>query len=248
MKKSIATAMLTIAVALALVACGGGGGETTAAAPTGATASKPPAQGQKDADAAKDQGQGGSQGQDGGEGSKGGDSKGSGSGSAAGENSAAADDTSASFDPPVHHDSPTGPAPFEAKGGDNSIQEFGAEGSASDFDAAATALHGYLDARAAGAWRAACSYMSAAVVKSLAQLSGDNGGGAGCPEIIASLSAAVPAAALREAAEAEVGALRTEGDRAFLLFHGAHGIAYFMPMAAEDGTWKVAAIAASAIP
>jgi hypothetical protein len=160
----------------------------------------------------------------------------------------AADDTSASFTPHAHHDPPTGVGPFEAKGGDNSIQEFGAEADASDFEATATALHGYLDARAAGAWRAACSYMSPGVAKSLAQLNGGSGAGASCPEIIASLSAAVPAAALREAADAEAGALRTEGDRAFLLFHGAHGLDYFMPMAAEEGSWKVAAVAASAMP
>jgi hypothetical protein len=235
----IATVMLTIAVALALAACGGGGGEETTGAT--ATAPKPSAAGQDGSSQGRD-GQRGpsSQGQapqqhgpqDGGQ----------------KQSSPATDDTSASFTPPAHQDSPTGAAPFEAKGGDNSIQEFGAEADTSDFEAAATALHGYLDARAAGAWRDACSYMSSATAKSLAQLGGGSGGGASCPEALASLSAAVPAAALREAAEADVGALRSEGDRAFLLFHGAHGIAYFMPMAAEDGTWKVAAIASSAIP
>jgi hypothetical protein len=237
--KTIATAMLTIAAALALAACGAGGGESpggtgASTATEAGAASKPPAQHQDGA--AKGEGQGTSSGQ-----SQGGDgSKGSGSGPAAG-------DTSASFTPPAHRDSATGAAAFETKGGDNSIQEFGAEGSGSDFEAAATALHGYLDARAAGAWRDACSYMSPGVVTSLAQFSGGSGGGASCPETLASLSAGVPAAALEEAAEAEVGALRIEGDRAFLLFHVAHGSDYFMPMAREGGAWKVGAIAASAV-
>jgi hypothetical protein len=239
--KTIATAMLTIAAALALAACGGGGGETTGGAAAGGTggstatetgaATKPSAQHRDDA--ARGEGQGASSGQgQGGHGSKGG------SGPAAG-------DTSASFTPPTHHDYASGAAPFETKGGDNSIQEFGAEGSGSDFEAAATALHGYLDARAAGAWRDACSYLSPAVLASLAQLG--SGGGASCPETVASLSAGVPAAALEEAAEAQVGALRIEGDRAFLLFRGAHGSDYFMPMVREGGAWKVAAIAASAV-
>lgn len=140
-----------------------------------------------------------------------------------------------------------GAAQFEVGGGDNSIQEFGAEASGADFEAAATALHGYLDARAARAWRAACSYMSPLAAASLAQLSGESGR-AGCPELLASLSAGIPAVSLREAASADVGALRTEGGRAFLLFHGAHGTDYFIPMALEGGSWKVAAIAASAIP
>ena len=171
--RTIATAMLAIAAALALAACGSGGDDTTAGV------------------------------------------------------------TSGSFTPPAHQDSGGGAAQFETKGGDNSIQEFGSEASGSDFEAAAAALHGYLDARAAAAWTAACAYMSPGV--------------ANCPETLASLSADVPAAALSEAAEADVAALRIEGDRGFLLFHGARGTNYFMPLVREGGTWKVAAIAPSAI-
>ncbi len=54
--------------------------------------------------------------------------------------------------------------------------------------------------------------------------------------------------AKRETTRAEVGALRIKGQSAFLLFHGAHHTDYFMPMAKEGGGWKVAAIAASALP
>lgn len=251
--KKTAIAIPALLAALALAACGsGGGGETTSAssaaeatAPKSAGASQDASsQGQDQGDQGQgdqgqsDQGQNGDQGQ--GDGAKqGGDSK------------AVPGDTSAGFTPPAHSDSGGGTKPFETKGGDNSIQEFGSEASGGDFEAAATALHGYLDARAAHAWTAACSYMSPGVAASLAQLSGSgggSGGGASCPQTLASLSAAVSAAALDEAAVADVAALRTEGARAFLLFHGAHGTAYFMPMASEDGTWKVAAIAPSAIP
>lgn len=66
-----------------------------------------------------------------------------------------------------------------------------------------------------------------------------------CAAVLAGLSAAVPAAARREGADAEAAALRGEGDRAFLLYQGPHGVDYFMPMAREDGAWKVAAIAPS---
>ncbi len=156
--------------------------------------------------------------------------------------------TTAASKPPSHQDSATGAAPFEVKGGDNSIQEFGSEAAGTEFEAAAAALHGYLDARAAGAWSDTCSHMAAPVAASLAQLSGGgSGGGTSCPETVASLSAGVPDAALEEAAEAEIGALRVEGDRAFLLFHGAHDADYYMPMAQEGGEWKVAAIAPSAL-
>lgn len=154
-------------------------------------------------------------------------------------------DTSASFTPPTHRDTPSGAAELETEGGDNSIQEFGSEASGSDFEAAAAALHGYLDARAARAWRAACSHLSPDTRGSLGDLGG--GGAASCPETLASLSAEVPNEVLAEAAEADVAAMRVEGDRAFLLFRGAHDAAYFMPMAHVGGAWKVAAITASAL-
>ncbi|HEX6780621.1 MAG TPA: hypothetical protein VF125_01185 [Solirubrobacterales bacterium] len=216
--KTIA-AIAAVLATLTLVACGGGGGDTTATSPGDASSPAPPVQ-RRDAPA-----------------------KGGGSGSVS-------RDASASFTPPSHDDSGGGAAPFETRGGDNSIQEFGAEASGADFEAAATALHGYLDARAAGAWRDACAYLAPGVAGSLAQLAGGSGGGGGasCPETLASLSAAIPTAVLEESAEADVAALRVEGDRAFLLFHGAHDADYFIPMTQDDGAWKIAAIAPSAIP
>jgi hypothetical protein len=72
----------------------------------------------------------------------------------------------------------------------------------------ASALHGYLGARAAGAWRDACSYMAPGLVDSLSQYT-DPSGGVGkvtCPMVLASLSASLPPAVLREVAEADVGA------------------------------------------
>lgn len=233
MKIAAASALVLLA-ALALTACGSGGGDTTAS-----TSAAQPGAGPSSASGGEQGARGRSQGQGSGQG-QGGQVQG-------GAKHAVPGDTSAHFTPPAHHDAASGAAQFEAKGGDNSIQEFGAEAGSSDFTAAATTLHGYLDARAAGAWRDACSYLSPGVAASLSQLSGGSGGGASCPEAVASLSAAVPAATLNEAADAEVAALRSEGDRAFLLFHGAHGADYFMPMAHEGGAWKVAAIAPSAL-
>ena len=145
------------------------------------------------------------------------------------------------------HDSARGTAAFEAKGGDNSIQESGSEGSGSEFDQAAAALHGYLDARAAGEWGGACSFITAGLITSMRQLATGERGKATCAKLLASLSSTVPPPILREAAVADVGALRVDGDSAFLLFHGAGGVDYFMPMAREGDKWKVAAISASAL-
>ncbi len=147
-----------------------------------------------------------------------------------------------------HHQAATGAASFETKGGDNSIQESGSEASESELGEAAANLRGYLGARADGDWAKACSYAAAGLTAQLSQLAAGAKGkqaAPSCARVLASLSASIPVAARREAAIAHPGALRTEGDRAFLLFRGARGVDYFMPMAQEGGVWKVAAIAPS---
>jgi hypothetical protein len=155
-----------------------------------------------------------------------------------------------------HSDSGGGSAQFRG-GGDNSIQESGSEADHSEFVQAAAALHGYLEARAAERWKAACSYLSSEFRESLQQLtasSPEQGGGAGgparapCAVALAALSAGQPPAARHEAAVADAGALRINGDHGFLLFHGAHQSDYFMPMAREAGRWKIAGLSASALP
>jgi hypothetical protein len=156
--------------------------------------------------------------------------------------------STAGFTPPSHRDSGGGSAQFERKGADNSIQEAGSEAAASELQAAAAVLHAYLDARAAGAWGAACSQMTNGVAAQLAQLGVGGEGDARCPELLAALSGGLPPAALREAAIADVGALRVDGAGAFILFHGARNTDYFMPMARQSGEWKIAALAPSPIP
>lgn len=263
------TAIVALLAALTLAACGGGSGSETSAtttATTGPEAAAPNAPATSQGGSSQGQGnqqgssqqqssqQGGSQGNQQGAGAgqsdKQGGNQGQGAGAKQGGRSGAAPgDTSAGFTPPPHSDSGGGARQFETKGADNSIQESGSEASGSELAQAATALHGYLDARAAGAWSAACSYMAAGVADSLSQLAGSSGQqGQSCAQLLAALSGGVSPAALREGAEADVGSLRANGDSGFLLFHGAHGTAYFAPMAREGGAWKVAAIAPSAIP
>lgn len=223
-------ALALLGTALLLSACGSGGGASTSSPGATTSTQSAPASGQPSpAPAESPEGQG--------------------AGAKPKQAGAAAKETGASFNSPAHHDSGGGTTQFETKGGDNSIQESGSEASGSEFDQAAAALHGYLDARAAGAWSAACSYMPPGLTASMAQLGGAAGGGPkpSCPQLLAALSVGLPAAALHEAAIADVGALRVEGEHAFLLFNGAHGSAYFMPMAREGGEWKVGAVAPSAL-
>jgi hypothetical protein len=147
------------------------------------------------------------------------------------------------FQPKPHHDSGGGAEQFIVKGADNSVQKFGAEAEPSELEAAATALHAFLDARAERNWTAACAYLSAETKHGFAQLAGGSHPTT-CATSLATLSGKVPTATLREAAIADVGSLRREGARAFLIYRGApQGTIYAIPVIDEHGAWKVASLA-----
>jgi hypothetical protein len=164
------------------------------------------------------------------------------------ERKAQAKEQSTAAQPPhiAHHDSGGGSAQFKTKGGDNSIPEYGEEASDAEREAAASSLHAYLDSLAAHRWAAACSYMSlglAAGLERLSSLSKEHPDLEGCPEILAALNGRVPQSALDAAAQADVASLRIEDDRGMALYRGAGGQGYAMPMAREEGGWRVAALA-----
>lgn len=151
---------------------------------------------------------------------------------------------SAGSAPEAQRDSGGGSAQFRVHGGDNSIQEFGAEASEDEMREAAAALHGFLDARVAGDWKAACGYLAGGTRRQLEQLAGASGGeAADCPHLLANLSVAASPAAFREGAIADVGSLRSEGSRGFLLYHGAHGADYAIQVSREGDSWRVAGLA-----
>jgi hypothetical protein len=224
-KLAIVVAVLTALLAMGLTACGGSGGST---APTTATS-----------DQAESQSKSGA-----------GESGGATQGGSGGSGSQGAGSRSAGSTVKQHADSGGAAAQFRVKGGDNSIQEFGAEASGSELDEAAATLHGFLDARVERNWAKACSYASAEVIESLRKLAGGSKQlqGKGCGAIFAMLSRGVPQSALEEAAKADVGALRVEGEHAFLLYHGARGADYTMSMVREGGAWRVGALAGTPLP
>lgn len=152
----------------------------------------------------------------------------------------------ASFAPKRHHDSGGGSAPYIVKGGDNSIQEFGKEAGSSEFAAAATALHNFFDARAEGNWAAACEYMSKGMIESFEKLvaQAKEKESLNCGQILEHLTNPTAKQSMKaEAAQADVHSLRTEGEQAFLIYTAAGGTVYAIPMAKENGAWKVASLA-----
>ncbi len=213
---------LAALIAVGLAACGGGdsSSSTTTAADQGQAESKP---------SQETSPQRGAKSGAGGEGQS-------------GSSSPSASD----FTPKHHSDSGGGSAPYKTKGGDNSVQEFGEEAGGSEFAAAAAVLHDFLDARAEGNWAATCEYISKRIIESVEKLAAkakqleDKS----CGGILEKLTNPGAAPAIKaEAEQANVRSLRTEGGQAFVLYTGPHATIISMPMANEDGTWKVASLA-----
>lgn len=150
------------------------------------------------------------------------------------------------FKPERHEDSGGGAAQFRVRGGDNSVQEFGSEAGAAEFEGATAALHNFLDARAAGRWAAACSYLAEEIVASLEELASKGKGieATGCAAILAKLTNPAAKGALRrEARRADAGSVRVEGDRSFVIYRAGDETILAMPMKRDGGEWKVAGLA-----
>ena len=150
-----------------------------------------------------------------------------------------------------HHDSGGGAAQFRTPGGDNSIQESGVEATAGERERAAAALHAYLDLRAAHHWAAACEYMAASLIGLLEQavaISPRPNKPKGCPAVLKAMSKAAPRHLLDELTAVDVGSLRLNGKRGFLLYHGPEHKDYAMLVAKEAGGWKVTTLDGNLLP
>jgi len=130
--------------------------------------------------------------------------------------------------------------------GDGSIQGFGEEASAEDRGAAAAAAEGYLRARAASQWGRACSFMANGIQEQLQQFASQAGKqkNPNCGQALGSLTAGLPKEVREQAAQVQIASLRIEGEQGFAIYRSGK-MWMFMPVAEEDGDWKVAAIAGS---
>ncbi len=134
----------------------------------------------------------------------------------------------------------TGAAAFIQSGADNSIPEYGSEGSGSEKAEAATALASYLSARQAQEWGRACSFMGATVRRQLGVLAVASGGKAG--DCVHSYGVVSKYGSKRERANVFSGTLaafRVKGEKGFALFYGPARQQFMMPMVREAGRWKV---------
>lgn len=142
-----------------------------------------------------------------------------------------------------------GSAQFRTKGGDNSIQEYGDEGDESELQEVAEIVHRFYIARAEEKWDTACSYLAKPNIEQLEQLGSQSPKfkDAGCGPILEAFTRPLPPAVQREITTIDAGSFRHDGEQGFLIYTGAGRTVYAMPLRDEDGSWKVAALSASAI-
>ncbi|MFP5389421.1 MAG: hypothetical protein ACLGG5_09005 [Thermoleophilia bacterium] len=132
------------------------------------------------------------------------------------------------------------------KGGDNSIQAFGAEGEEDQRAQAYEALRSYLAALGSGEFAKACALASSQLRAELekllegAKVPPGQEKPQGCAGVLKTLLGGASEKALGPLTEVgELLSFRTEGDYAYLIFRGAQGKAMFIAMADEDGKWRV---------
>jgi hypothetical protein len=138
---------------------------------------------------------------------------------------------------------------FRAKGGDNSIQEYGEEGEESELQEVAETVHDFYVARAEEKWDTACSYLAKANIEQLEELAAQSPQfkDSGCGPLLEAFTRPLPAAVQREITSVDAGSFRHEGEQGFLIYYGADETVYAMPMRSEDGSWKVSALSGSAL-
>ncbi len=144
-----------------------------------------------------------------------------------------------------------GSAQFHVKGGDNSVQDYGAEASESELRQAAEDLHAFLAATVRGEWGRACGLLAADEQKRLeaAVAQSPQLRGKGCAAALAAFTQPVSGSVARELTQVDAASLRHEGGQGFLIYVGApDDTVYAMPLHLEGGAWKLSAVSGVVLP
>jgi hypothetical protein len=126
------------------------------------------------------------------------------------------------------------------EGGEEDVEEFGAEAEGPGKAAVLAAERSYLTALAAKSYDSACKGISRSVTASLAKLV--QGGGVGCAAILPNVLAPTTAMVARQQLDGRLVRVRVEGDLAFVIFKAPGARLWVMPMRRERGHWKATAL------
>lgn len=151
--------------------------------------------------------------------------------------------------PNRHKDSGGGSKQFRRPGYDNSIQDSGKEADPETFSVVAAVVHAFLDAQAANDHAELCNYLSSGLIAELLKMAEQSDSiPQECAAVIDVLMVPLNAKAGRRLATADIGSVRVDGDRAFVLYWGAGKERLVLPIVRENGQWRIAALGASPLP
>jgi hypothetical protein len=151
----------------------------------------------------------------------------------------------------AHNGTTTGSTPpsgSSSTGG--TVRTFGHEAKAADAAAITTVVRDYLAARAGGDSARACSLLASRIAQGLARFAAavPNLQDRSCAGMLARLSSQPSSQAPAQFSPPRVTGVRIEGERAFVLYRGAHDARLAMPMVRESGAWKVGELTTGPAP
>ena len=124
------------------------------------------------------------------------------------------------------------PAPLEVSGEGSELREV------------AEMVHAFYVTRARGEWSATCSELAQAMLEKLEGLA-KRSERESCPEFLESFTTPMSDEEWREVTVMDAESLRVNGKQATLVYQGAGGTTYSMPLREEGGEWKVESLAAA---
>jgi hypothetical protein len=138
-------------------------------------------------------------------------------------------------------------ASFRTPGGDNSIQEFGAEAGAEERAEATRTLSVFFSASKAEEWAKICGVLGAKARAQMEEFAKQSPKlkGKSCPGVIKLVYSSAPSGSQPEAIKGAVISLRRKGEQSFALYHGVDGKNYAFPLVLENGEWKLIGLGAT---
>jgi hypothetical protein len=129
--------------------------------------------------------------------------------------------------------------------GDNSIPKFGEAAGRGEFVQAERTIGEYLDARAAGDWTKACTFLAPEALQELKLIEKASGGKVhGCAETLEGMLGSSPRSSRASVLVFGLAAVRVKrgSNTAFAMLHGPHGADYVIPVLREPSSWKIVQI------
>lgn len=126
------------------------------------------------------------------------------------------------------------PAPLQVSGEGAELRE------------AAEAVHAFYVARARDEWNATCSRAAQPLLEKLEGLAAQSERKS-CTDLLESFSTPMSNEEWREITAMDAESLRVDGKQATLVYQGAAGETYSIPLREEGGEWKVESLAATSL-